>query len=83
MSTEKLAAFNEAWAAMALEAFLANQKMTLSLAQSFWFPWAYPRPTFRSASRQLNDAALGILGKGMVPIRRRAAANAKRLRRAR
>jgi len=33
----------------------------------------------KSASRQLSKAALGILGKGMTPIRRRAVANAKRL----
>jgi hypothetical protein len=32
-----------------------------------------------SASRQLSDAALSILGKGMAPISRRAVANARRL----
>ena len=83
MGMEKITAVNEAWAAMALETFLANQKMTLSFMQSFWFPWAYPRSSLRSASRQVNDAALGILGKGMAPIRRRAVANAKRLSRTR
>ena len=76
MGSEKVAAFNEAWAAMAMQAALENQKMALSFLQSFWFPWARPR---KSASRQLSDAALGILGKGMAPVRRRAVANAKRL----
>lgn len=74
MSTEKIAAFNEAWSAMALQAVLEGQK----LMTSFWFPWARPRS---SLPRQLNDAALSILGKGVAPVRRRAVANAKRLRR--
>ena len=77
MGTEKIAALNEAWAAMALEAFRANQQLTLSVMQSFWFPWI--RPSARSAQRQLSNAALGILGKGTAPIRRRAVANARRL----
>lgn len=79
MGTEKMIALNEAWSAMAFEAFRANQKLALSYMQSLWFPWVSPRSSVRSASRQLNDAALGVLGKGMAPIRRRAVANAKRL----
>jgi len=75
MGAEKIAAFNEAWTAMAVQAFAENQKMALSVMQSLWLPWL-PR---KSTSRQLNDAALGILGKGMAPVRRRAVANAKRL----
>jgi len=59
MGSEKVVAFHQAWAAMAAQAFMENQK----LAQSFWF------------------AGLSILGSGMAPIRRRAVANAKRLRR--
>ena len=43
--------------------------------QSFWFPWL-PR---QSVAGQLNEAALGVLGKGFAPVRRRAVANAKRL----
>lgn len=79
MGSEKVAAFNEAWTAMAFEAVRANQQLALSFMQSFWFPWARRK----SVSRQLSDATLGILGKGMAPIRRRAVANAKRLRRTR
>ena len=80
MGSEKIAAFNEAWTAMAFEAVRANQQLTLSFMQSLWFPWKARR---KSAARQLSDATLGILGKGMAPIRRRAVANAKRLRRTR
>ena len=79
MGTEKILAFNEAWSAMAVEAFQTNQRLALSFMQSFWFPWL-PR---KSASRQLNDAVVGILGKGIAPVRRRAVANAKRLGRPR
>ena len=78
MGTEKVAAVNEAWNAMALEAFRANQRLTLSFMQSLWFPWVHPKRR-QSASRQLSNAALGIFGKGMAPVRRRAVANAKRL----
>ena len=77
MGTEKLAAVNEAWTAMAFEAFRANQQLTLSFMQSLWFPWL--RPSAKSASRQLGNAVEGILGKGMAPVRRRAVANARRL----
>jgi hypothetical protein len=78
MGTEKIAALNEAWSAMAVQGVLANQKLALSFMQSLWFPWARPRRSVKSASRQLHSAALGILGKGMAPVRRRAVANAKR-----
>lgn len=81
MSAEKILAFNEAWTAMAMQAVLENQKLALSFAQSFWFPWLRARPSARSAPGQLSDALLGVLGKGMTPIRRRAVANAKRLAR--
>ena len=79
MGTEKITALNEAWTAMAAQAFLENQKFALSFIQSLWFPWTRPNASVKSASRQLTDAWLGILGKGMAPVRRRAVANAKRL----
>jgi hypothetical protein len=79
MGTEKIAAFNEAWMAMGIEACRANQELALSCVRSLWFPWL----PARSAAAQVHDAALGILGKGMAPVRRRAAANARRLRRVR
>ena len=79
MGVEKVAATVEAWNGMAWQAFTAYQRWAWSFTQSLWFPWAAPAPTMRSASRYWSDAALGILGKGMVPIRRRAVANAKRL----
>lgn len=79
MGIEKIAAVNEAWTAMATQAFFENQKFALTFMPSLWFPWMRPTPTVQSVSRQLNRAAVGILGKGMAPVRRRAVANAKRL----
>ncbi len=77
MGTEKILAANEAWNAMALQAVLENQKLALSFMRSLWFPWAQRQ----SAAMQLSNAALDVLGKGMAPLRRRAVANARRLRR--
>jgi hypothetical protein len=71
MGAEKITAFNEAWNAMAVEAFRTNQRLALSFMQSLWFPWARPKPSARYGR--------GILGKGIAPYRRRAVANAKRL----
>lgn len=79
MGAEKVAALTESWNAMAVQTFRANQQLALSYMQSLWFPWLSPMSSAKSASRQLSNAALGILGKGMAPIRRRAVANAKRL----
>jgi len=79
MGIEKIAALNEAWAAMATQAFLENQKFALTFMQSLWFPWMRPTPAAKSVARQLSRAAIGILGKGVAPVRRRAVANAKRL----
>ena len=77
MGLEKMAAAGEAWTAMATQAFLENQKLAMSLMQSFWFPWM--RPARTSLSTQVNRATEAILGKGLAPVRRRAVANAKRL----
>ena len=79
MGTEKVAAAQEAWVAMASQAAAESQKLALRVMQSIWFPWMRPALTPRSVSRSLNQAAIGILGKGMAPVRRRTVANAKRL----
>ena len=71
MGAEKIAAVNEAWNAMAVEAFRANQRLALSFMQSLWFPWVRPKSS--------AGYGTGILGKGMAPYRRRAVANARRL----
>jgi len=79
MGAEKVAALTESWNAMAVQTFRANQQLLIAYMQSLWFPWLSPKSSAKSASSQLSNAALGILGKGMTPIRRRVVANAKRL----
>ena len=79
MGTEKMAAFTESWNAMAMETFRANQALTASLWRSVWLPWL-GKP---STASHLHDAALGVLGKRIAPVHRRAVGNARRLTRTR
>ncbi len=67
MSTEKIAAFYESWAAMYLELWLAS--ISLAFAP---LSWTGARNTYARA-----------LGAGLAPIHRRAVSNVKRLRRER
>jgi len=76
MGSEKVFAAVESWNAMLMQAFWEQQRLTWSCAMSVWFPWV-PRP----GARQIRSAALNVLGKGVAPYRRRASANASRLRR--
>jgi hypothetical protein len=78
MGAEKVAAFTESWNAMATQAFRANYV----LATSLWRSWLTGKPSQIRGS-QLRNAAVGVLGKGISPVHRRAVANAKRLARTR
>ena len=69
MYAEKFVAFFESWNAMALEMFSAS--LTLGL---------FPLWTLGARNRR---AGMRVLSAGLAPIHRRAAANAKRLRRIR
>ena len=81
MCSEKVAAFHESWAAMYLEMFLANQRLSLELLRSFWLGAGGTRVWSASPIAECQRYALGVMASGMTPIRRRAVANAKRLRR--
>jgi hypothetical protein len=83
MSTEKVAAFYESWNAMLVEITRANVELSLSSAR--WFLSGLPATlqSSRTAAAHVQCAAIGILGKGVAPVRRRAVANARRLGRAR
>ena len=83
MGAEKFAAFYESWNAMLVEMLRAQLKLSLSAAPFFWLPWAATTRPGRRALARSQQAALGILGKGVAPVRRRAVANARRLRRTR
>jgi hypothetical protein len=78
MVAEKNAAFSEAWSAMAWQVALANQALASSMFRSFL---SGRRPSAAASAIRLQRAALGVLGKGVAPVHRKAVANARRLRR--
>ena len=83
MFAEKNAAFSESWNAMAAQALRSNKALAASLARSLWTPPSV-RAKATSASAlavHLQNAALGVFGKGLAPLHRKAVANAKRLAR--
>jgi hypothetical protein len=81
MVAEKHTAFSEAWQAMASQSVRANQALAASLMRSVWSPARAPKPTPAKLVAQVHAASLGVLGKGMDPVHRKAVANAKRLAR--
>jgi len=81
MGAEKTAAFIESWNAMTMQAFRANQALAASFFRSFWLSSVKGRPSVNAVAAQLQNAALGVLGKGIAPVHRKALANAKRLSR--
>ncbi len=83
MSHEKVAAFQESWTAMTLQALAANQSLMLSCARAFWSPWLGGAAASPSLASEMQGAWLGILAKGMAPVHRKATGNARRLARTR
>jgi len=81
MVAEKQAAMAQSMQAMAMQAVVANQALAASFFRSFWSPAAWRKPSAARTASQIHNAALGILGKGMEPVHRKAVANAKRLAR--
>jgi len=79
MVNEKHAAFAQAWGNVAWHAFRANQVLTASLLRSFFTPFSPKWPSVISAAAQVQNATMGVLGKGLAPIHRTAVSNAKRL----
>ena len=73
MSTEKTLAFWESMNAMGWQVLRANQDYALFAMRQWWSPWLSPW--------QMASAASKVLEKGLAPVHRRAAANARRLRR--
>ena len=79
MGAEKWTAFNESWAAMAMQAIRENQRMAMAMMSSFWLPWAATGRSTRSTADRMSAATMGVVHKGLAPVHRRAVANAKRL----
>ena len=78
MGAEKASAFAESWNAMALQTMRANQALMANWVRAIASPWTTRSAPMRAA-KQLQSAALGVLAKGVVPVHRKAKANAKRL----
>ncbi|MFM9915841.1 MAG: polyhydroxyalkanoate granule-associated phasin [Rhizobacter sp.] len=81
MTAEKNDAFNESWSAMSSQAICVQQAMVTSLLTFFGSPSSAGTSSATAAAMDWHDAAIGVLGRGMVPVHRRAVANAKRLAR--
>ena len=81
MVAEKNEAFGAAWQAMAVHGARAQQAFGASLFASFLAVARGRRPSPARSVAQLQHATLGILGKGLGPVHRKAVANAKRLAR--
>ena len=79
MVNEKHAAFAQGWSDMAMHAFRANQVLMASMLRSFFTPFSYKRRSGASAAAQVQNAAIGVLGKGLAPVHRKAVSNARRL----
>ena len=85
MGTEKVAAFGQAWNAMALQTLRAQQEITLGLWRNMfkpWWMWSSPK-LLNSNSRRAHNAALRVVSEGVTPIHRKAVSNARRLGRTR
>jgi len=83
MVEEKQAAFTEAFQAMAAQSMRAQGALAVSFMQSLWAPGLKGTPSASSLATQMHNATLGVLGKGIAPMHRKAVANAKRLARTR
>lgn len=81
MGTEKVAAFQESWIAMATKAFEVNQQFANAWMKSMLTPWWLPRPGVSAFAKQWTEASMAVLGHGAAPLRRRSVANARRLTR--
>ncbi len=86
MSSEKVEAFYESWAAMAAQSWQAQQQFSMWWMQTWWKValggWMNP-PSLHQlsshASQRLADSMLDVTMRGMAPVHRKAVANAKRL----
>jgi len=81
MGAEKVSAFYESWTAMYVQTLRIQLGAAASMLRYISFPWLHGRPPIWVPKMDVSRKALTVLGKGMAPVRRRAVANASRLRR--
>ena len=83
MGAEKVTAFYESWNAMLAQCWRIQQEMWSASLRAMWFPWQ-ARPFNPARQMQaFHSATSRILERGMVPVRKRTVANARRLGRMR
>jgi hypothetical protein len=81
MVSEKQAAFAQAWTAMGMESFRASQAIATSMFGAFFNPFSRNKPSAATIATTVQNAAVGVLEKGLAPVHRKAVSNAKRLAR--
>jgi hypothetical protein len=79
MSSEKAAAFVELWSTTATRMMRANMNLGFDLMRLAWSPWYGTGGLANAAAARFGDAATDSMQRSLVPMRRRAVANAKRL----
>lgn len=82
MGAEKVAAFTASWMAMGAEMWRIQQQGALLMMRAWSNPWLVRWPSPGGESRRMQNAALGIVSKGLAPVHRAATGNARRLGRA-
>ena len=79
MGAEKTTAFWESWTAMGAETLRMQTALATSLMGAAFMPPALAGTRAARAMATLQGEQLGLLGKGLAPVHRKAVANAKRL----
>ena len=84
MGAEKVAAFYDAWTAMAMQGWRIQQEMWAASLRavgfpSLWFPWQSRGFDPARGMAALQSATTRVLAAGLVPVRKRTVANARRL----
>lgn len=80
MGAEKVEAFSEAWMAMTMQMWKAQQEFMFMWMRSF-NPYFGSGLSFEQSSKHLEAATLNVLSKGISPVHKRVVSNAKRLSR--
>jgi hypothetical protein len=79
MGAEKTTAFWESWMAMGAESLRMQTALATSLMGAAFMPLPLAGSKAARALATMQGQQLGMLGKGLAPVHRKAVANAKRL----
>ena len=79
MGEEKFDAFTESWNGTATGMTLAYMNFGLDLMRLAWSPWYRTGGLMKAAAVRFSEATRTSMEGSLIPVRRRAVANAKRL----